>query len=306
MPVRLNWPPVETFLLASPELTEPMDQSNSNRETAESPRGSQRRVTPKRTTAGGVVLALLVAAYSFGQPLLNERFGWDLPALTASGTSSPSSLAESRPSGEPPITSAKATAADNTATSETPAKSSPGQAIKPGPLAGRVPKPSPQSTSGNAASTAKPAPVTNPTPVETPAKPADNDPSLRYGILKDLGGERYVSAAGLMYTRGSAEGHRLNHLERHTEDDPSRPGKHGVFDGGMEGALATIDRAYLRAKTGTRTTKETDQGRTIYTVDMGGRVGYIGGRDGNRQKKPMARRVRIVLDQNRVITAYPL
>ncbi len=74
----------------------------------------------------------------------------------------------------------------------------------------------------------------------------------------------------------------------------------------MPGALKTIDRAYERAKTGQKTTKEMDEGRVIYTVDMGGRVGYIGGQDGNRQKKPMARRVRIVLDQQRVITAYPL
>ncbi len=74
----------------------------------------------------------------------------------------------------------------------------------------------------------------------------------------------------------------------------------------MAGALKTIDRAYERAKTGQRTTKQIEEGRVVYTVDMGGRVGYIGGQDGNRTKKPMARRVRIVLDQQRVITAFPL
>jgi len=129
---------------------------------------------------------------------------------------------------------------------------------------------------------------------------------LVHGLLRDLGNERYLSPAGLLFTRGGAEGHRLDHLERHTRDDPTRPGKHGVFDGGMPGALKTIDRAYDRAKAGERTTKEIDQGRTIYTVDLGGRVGYVGGRVGNRQSKPMARRVRIVLDKDRVITAYPM
>lgn len=74
----------------------------------------------------------------------------------------------------------------------------------------------------------------------------------------------------------------------------------------MEGALATIDRAYERAKKNQRTTKKVDDGRTIYTVDMGKRVGYVGGRDGNRKRKPMARRVRLVLEGTRVITAYPL
>ncbi len=89
-------------------------------------------------------------------------------------------------------------------------------------------------------------------------------------------------------------------------DDPGRPGKHGVFDGGMPGALKMIDRAFERAKTGQKTTKELDEGRVIYNRRYGRRVGYIGGQDGNRQRKPMARRVRIVLDQQRVITAYPL
>jgi hypothetical protein len=284
-----------------------MDQPIPNRATNESPaRGPQRRGTAKRTTAGGVALALLVAAYSFGQPLLNERFGWNLPSLAQSKTSSIETAADSNRAGDPPITSAKATPAEQSATIEKAAKSPAGQTTKPGPLAGRVPKPSQQTTPSKDSTTTKPAAVTKTPPAPTRVEPVEKHPNLRYGILKDLGGERYVSVAGLLYTRGSAEGHRLDHLERHTEDDPSRPGKHGVFDGGMEGALATIDRAYQRAKTGTRTTKESDQGRTIYTVDMGSRVGYIGGRDGNRQKKPMARRVRIVLDQNRVITAYPL
>jgi len=198
-----------------------------------------RRSTAKNTTWGGLALAALVAAYSFGRPIVNERMGWDFPAITGNTAA----VVDSVPTG----------------------------------------------------STFKPT-----------QKPNSVDEQPLYGILKDLGGERFVSPAGLMFTRGGAEGHRLDHLERHTEDDPGRPGKHGVFDGGMENALKTIDRAYERAKTGTRTTKEVDQGRTIYTVDMGGRVGYIGGQDGNRQRKPMARRVRLVLDQNRVITAYPL
>lgn len=129
---------------------------------------------------------------------------------------------------------------------------------------------------------------------------------LLHGILREVSSKRYISPQGLLYTPGSAEGHRLNHLERHTKDAPSRPGSHGVFDGEMAGALLTIDRAYDRAKKNQKTTKKVDDGRTIYTVDMGGRVGFVGGRDGKRKRNPMARRVRIVLDGNRVITAYPM
>jgi hypothetical protein len=129
---------------------------------------------------------------------------------------------------------------------------------------------------------------------------------LLHGLLREISFDRFISPAGLLYTPGSAEGHRLEHLRRHTKDDPGRPGSHGVFDGEMEGALKTIDRAYERAKKNQRTTKSVDGDRTIYTVDMGGRIGYVGGRDGGRKRKPMARRVRMVLEGNRVITAYPM
>lgn len=109
-----------------------------------------------------------------------------------------------------------------------------------------------------------------------------------------------------MYGPGSAEGHRLEHLKRHTKDDPRRRGSHGVFEGGMEGALKTIDAAYSRAKNNQRTTKEVDGDRTIYTVDLGKRIGYVGGSTGQRRGKPMARRVRLVLEGNYVVTAFPL
>lgn len=133
-----------------------------------------------------------------------------------------------------------------------------------------------------------------------------SDPSLKYGLLQEIGRDRYLSPAGLLYTPGSAEGHRLEHLKRHTADQPSRPGKHGVFDGGMEGALTSIEKAYEKAQAEQRTTTEVDGNRTIYTVDMGKRIGYVGGREGNQKRKPMARRVRLVLEGNRVITAFPL
>jgi hypothetical protein len=242
----------------------------------------------KRTTTGGLVLAALVAFYTYARPALNDHLGWDLPALGQPTTTVGPAVRPSEPT-------------------EPSEQAEPTKAIKPGPLAGRVrkpteaPKPAEISksveTSRNGKESAK--------GVTAESQPSDA-PELLHGLLKDLGNERYISPQGLLFTRGSAEGHRLAHLERHTVDDPSRPGKHGVFDGGMPGALKTIDRAYERAKKGQRTTKETDEGRTIYTVDMGSRVGYVGGRDGNRLKKPMARRVRLVLDQNRVITAFPL
>lgn len=134
----------------------------------------------------------------------------------------------------------------------------------------------------------------------------NSNAGLRYGLLREVRPNEFVSPEGLRYVPGSAEGHRLEHLRRHTEDMPSRPGKHGVFDGGMEGALVTIDNAYGLAKKKQRSTKQTDRDRTIYTVDMERRVGYVGGREGKRQNHPVARRVKLVLEDTIVITAYPL
>lgn len=129
---------------------------------------------------------------------------------------------------------------------------------------------------------------------------------LLYGLLRKVSANDYLSPAGLIYGSGSEQGHRLEHLRRHTVDDPGRNGPHGVFDGGMEGALKTIDLAYEQANTGQRTNRQVEDDRIIYTVDLGKRVGYVGGREGQRRRHPMARRVRMVLEGKRLVTAFPL
>ncbi|QDV43163.1 hypothetical protein Enr13x_30170 [Stieleria neptunia] len=159
-----------------------------------------------------------------------------------------------------------------------------------------------------------PEPTPTPAPIPSSHGPSaddhqdagDSNADLHYGLLREIRPNVFRSPEGLQYVPGSAEGHRLEHLRRHTQDMPSRPGKHGVFDGGMEGALVTIDDAYERAQANQRSTKQTDRDRTIYTVDMERRVGYVGGREGKRQNHPIARRVKLVLEDTIVITAYPL
>lgn len=268
-----------------------------------------------RKSIGSIVVIVAVSLYAFAQPHLNERYGWNLPGLkkthegqiasheantgherTASGTIlSPRDDAGSAPP-----------AGSGVATSDTGPLSERVQSAtqRNGASRERIPeermKPS-GSTPGMAGNKAPP----NAAPSTAGQNPADGD-KLLYGLLREIRADRYISPQGLQYLPGSAEGHRLEHLRRHTEDQPSRPGKHGVFDGGMEGALATIDDAYQRARKNQRTTKQVDRDRTIYTVDMGRRIGYVGGRDGNRQRKPMARRVKMVLEGTQVITAYPL
>ena len=268
------------------------------------PRGDRRGFSHGRRTLagksiGGLVVIVLIGLYAFARPIVNEQLGWNLPELrqgpdgdvTVVDPETPSNSTATKP--EPPATKPASSASTPARTSDAKPE---GSANAKDPVADRT-RPTSRGTLDSSKGRA-----TN----ESSVADTRGDSDLLYGLLKDIGSERYVSPEGLLYTPGSAEGHRLEHLRRHTKDQPSRPGSHGVFDGDMAGALRTVDRAYERAKKGQRTTKMVDDGRTIYTVDMGGRVGYVGGRDGNRKRKPMARRVRLVLEGTRVITAYPM
>ena len=242
-------------------------------------------------SVGGIAIVVLVGLYALARPIVNERMGWDLPELRQATGGQVSVVDDTSPAA-PKATKSTSSESDRSKTSG----EQPGMSTKArGPLADRM-RPSADANTDASSRRAE----------KDPSAAASSESDLLYGLLKEIGPERYLSPEGLLYTPGSAEGHRLEHLRRHTKDQPSRPGSHGVFDGDMTGALKTVDRAYLRAKKGQRTTKSVDDGRTIYTVDMGGRVGYVGGRDGNRRRKPMARRVRLVLEGTRVITAYPL
>jgi len=305
-----------------------MTDSNQVPNASSPPASGGRTGNKAKTTIAGVVIAALLGGYTMFRPAINEATGWNLPAVTQQQRDAATSLTSTKTSTHSPTKSASksdqqasktgqgspAKAAEKSKTAKPAETMKSGSGTKPttdlkrGPLAGKFTK-STNSQSTNSQSTNSKSMSPKSTSLgsnsKTPAA-SQADPSLKYGVLREIGRERYISPAGLLYTPGSAEGHRLEHLRRHTADQPSRPGKHGVFDGGMEGALASIDKAYEKAKAGQRTTKETDGNRIIYTVDMGKRIGFVGGRDGNRQRKPMARRLRMVLEGNRVITAFPL
>lgn len=294
-----------------------------------------RRSRAKQTSIGGLILAGAATLYAIAQPKLNERYGWDLPGLSganppAAGTGAPSQTrpAQASPTRAAPAPAAPAPAPGPRTPLPAPQEARPNAARPDGvALDGDAKRNTesplrPVATAKNASPSrdfsSRESPQREPQPREASSRESnvlesrdprgsrDSSGGRLYGMLADQGNERYLSPAGLLYTRGSQEGHRLKHLERHIEDDPSRPGSHGVFDGGMEGALAAIDLAYTRAKSGVKTTVEEEDGRTIYTVDLGKRIGYIGGSEGRRRKNPMARRLRLVIDQNRVITAYPM
>jgi len=188
-------------------------------------------------------------------------------------------------------------------------KAGPEQAEQPGPGSvassrnGAAAKNEPAKSGSGAPAADKPAPQVG--------KPVEPTP----GQLKPVGGGVLESPAGLRYAPGSREGHRTRHVLRHARDNPDRPGPHGVFTpapgsraaASDQAVFALIDDAYRRAQRGGRGVQtRRQQGRTIHTVDMGRTVGYVGGRDGNRQNRPPARHIRLVLEGRNVITAFPL
>ena len=127
------------------------------------------------------------------------------------------------------------------------------------------------------------------------------------GVLREVGRGVYESPAGLRFTRGSRQGHRLDHVMTHSRDAPNRAGQHGVFDANdAAGVVAVLDEAYERAITGRDVSTRKDNGRTVHTVDLRRRIGYVGGQSGNQQGHPVAKHIRLVLEDNRVITAYPV
>ena len=125
-------------------------------------------------------------------------------------------------------------------------------------------------------------------------------------ILSGNSRKTYVSPAGLRYGRGSQQGHRLKHLMKHATDQPDRPGQHGVFDAtSAEEIVAVVDEAYKRALADQKTEVSREGDRTVYTVDLGKQIGFIGGESGNRRGRPSARHVRLVVEGKDFITAFP-
>jgi hypothetical protein len=147
----------------------------------------------------------------------------------------------------------------------------------------------------------------NGTPATPTAKRQSERQNSDLGELREIGSDVYLSSAGLKYRPGSREGHRLKHILLHSKDQPNRPGSHGVFHGGREGTLKTIDQAYVIARSpGPRVQKKTEGPRTVLTVDLGRNIGYVGGQNGRRQGNPEVRHVRLVLEGTNLITAFPL
>jgi hypothetical protein len=125
--------------------------------------------------------------------------------------------------------------------------------------------------------------------------------------LKKIGSETWLSPAGLRYQGRDPDGRtRVDHVLRHARDIPDRDGSHGVFDGGPDAVFGVIDEAWRNVeKKKVRPTIEGD--RSLYTVPMGRRVGYLGGRAGASRGRPPLTNIFLVIETGtkNVITAFP-
>ena len=140
------------------------------------------------------------------------------------------------------------------------------------------------------------------------ARPENKENVSRFR-WKQISSKDWQTPAGLVYGPGSREGHRIKHVLKHAENMPKRPGKHGVFIIKVkDDVFQLVDEAYqIAIKRGPPDVKKYQDGdRTVYTVNMKRKVGYIGGQYGEKNNNPPAYKIRFVLEGKNVITAFPM
>jgi len=126
--------------------------------------------------------------------------------------------------------------------------------------------------------------------------------------LKYVGQDTWESPQGLQYGPDPQYGNRIQHVLRHAEDQPLRVGEHGVFDAGRKGVVQVVDEAWISAQQGGANVVKTTVGtKDTYLVDMGRRVGWVGGQGGSVMGNPGVNNVLLVVrNGNQVVTAFPI
>ncbi len=254
-----------------------------------------------------------VIGYCLLQPIANRSFGWQLPSLAEVVNGRQEEVKRpQRPDETPkPPTQKSAESAEKSDLKPTTKTDLSEESQRPKKAPQRSDSKSsvatePQTAPKPTASIEKSRKVESTDAAELASKLGVSGSDLRFGYLKEVGRERYQSPAGLVYTRGSEEGHRLKHLQRHLTDQPSRPGPHGVFKADMPQVLRWIDEAYQKASKGDRMAKtRRDEDSTIYEFTFAMPIGFVGGSEGKRKKNPPTNRLRLVVIDKNVITAFP-
>ena len=117
-----------------------------------------------------------------------------------------------------------------------------------------------------------------------------------------------VSPAGLIYTNSRSGEHRTEHVLRHAADQPNRSGSHGVFNVDEDDdVFRLIDEAYGMIKQNSKQVKSEPErdGKKAFVIDMKRTIGYKGGQSGKRSGNPKLSKMKLILADDRVITAYP-
>lgn len=278
--------------------------SKSQKETA----ASLLKVIPAKW-AVAIIAALIV--YVLLQPRLNQWFGWNLPSVASLTGDEPAKATPKKNSDAKPTIASKSNksqaATDDSdlerksPETKKPEQKSPEQKSPDKPKASSEPNnppPSKSKASSNGTESSK-------SPSST-AK-SKSPPQSVEDYLKEVGKNRFESPAGLIYKPGSEEGHRLKHIERHLSDMPDRPGSHGVFDGSMVEFLIAIDDTVTRAKRKLKgTSMKEDDGAMVYEAAFDKPIGFLGGETGKRKKNPKVKKMKVVVRDDAVITAFPL
>jgi hypothetical protein len=277
--------------------------SKSQKETA----ASLLKVIPAKW-AVAIIAALIV--YVLLQPRLNQWFGWNLPSVASltgdePAKTQPKKKADAKPSSASKSNKSQAATdypeLESTAPEQKkPEQKKPEQKSPEKPKASSDPNnppPSKSKASSNGTESSKTS--GSATKSKSPSQSVED-------YLKEVGKNRFESPAGLIYKPGSEEGHRLKHIERHLKDIPDRPGSHGVFDGSMVEFLIAIDDAVTRAKRKLKgTSMEEDDGAMVYEAAFDKPIGFLGGETGKRKKNPKVKKMRVVIQDDAVITAFP-
>lgn len=277
--------------------------SKSQKETA----ASLLKVIPAKW-AVAIIAALIV--YVLLQPRLNQWFGWNLPSVASltgdePAKTQPKKKADAKPSSASKSNKSQAATdypeLESTAPEQKkPEQKKPEQKSPDKPKASSDPNnppPSKSKASSNGTESSKTS--GSATKSKSPSQSVED-------YLKEVGKNRFESPAGLIYKPGSEEGHRLKHIERHLKDIPDRPGSHGVFDGSMVEFLIAIDDAVTRAKRKLKgTSMEEDDGAMVYEASFDKPIGFLGGETGKRKKNPKVKKMRVVIQDDAVITAFP-
>lgn len=137
--------------------------------------------------------------------------------------------------------------------------------------------------------------------------PSDSQPLAKQYLSDGQRGAK-VSPAGLIYTNSRSGEHRTEHVLRHAADQPNRSGSHGVFKVDEDDdVFRLIDEAYALIKQKSKQVKSEPErdGKKAYVIDLKRTIGYKGGQSGKRSGHPKLSKMKLILADDRVITAYP-